>query len=93
MSNKESEKAMKINLDKNLPRYPEFKDSIRRTPSRGFHLTQAQTKIAIKNALRYVPEELHEILAPEFMEELRIYGRIYAYRLQHCPLHESIWAA
>ena len=93
MSNKESEKAMKINLDKNLPRYPEFKDSIRRAPSRGFHLTQAQTEIAIKNALRYVPEELHEILAPEFMEELRIYGRIYAYRLQHCPLHESIWAA
>lgn len=82
MSNKESEKAMKINLDKNLPRYPEFKDSIRRAPSRGFHLTQAQTEIAIKNALRYVPEELHEILAPEFMEELRTYGRIYAYRFR-----------
>ena len=32
------------------------------------------------NALRYVPEELHETLAPEFLEELKTRGRIYAYR-------------
>ena len=42
--------------------------------------TKEQTKIALKNALRYVPEELHEKLAPEFMEELTTRGRIYAYR-------------
>ena len=34
----------------------------------------------MKNALRYVPEELHKTLAPEFMEELTTRGRIYAYR-------------
>ena len=33
-----------------------------------------------KNALRYVPEELHKDLAPEFMEELLTRGRIYGYR-------------
>ncbi len=33
------------------------------------------------NALRYVPEELHEELAPEFLEELLTRGgRIYGYR-------------
>ena len=48
--------------------------------SRGFSLTPAQTETALKNALRYVPENLHEILAPEFLHELVTYGRIYAYR-------------
>lgn len=32
------------------------------------------------NALRYIPVELHEKLAPEFMEELLTRGRIYGYR-------------
>ena len=36
--------------------------------------------MALKNALRYIPKELHETLAPEFMEELRTRGRIYGYR-------------
>ena len=31
-------------------------------------------------ALRYIPVELHEKLAPEFMEELLTRGRIYGYR-------------
>ncbi len=36
----------------------------------------------MKNALRYVPEEYHEALLPEFLEELRTRGRIYAYRFR-----------
>ena len=35
---------------------------------------------ALKNALRYLPESLHEKVAPEFLEELKTRGRIYAYR-------------
>ena len=38
--------------------------------------------VALKNALRYIPEELHEQLAPEFLEELRTRGRIYGYRFR-----------
>ncbi|MDF2592172.1 MAG: hutU [Clostridia bacterium] len=72
--------AMTIKLDNQLPNMLEFQPGIRRAPSRGFRLTQAQTEIALKNALRYVPEELHEVLAPEFLDELVKYGRIYAYR-------------
>ena len=80
ISNYDISQAMTIKLDSNLPEAKEFVEGIRRAPDRGFSLTPAQTKIALKNALRYVPEELHEVLAPEFLEELRTRGRIYAYR-------------
>ncbi len=71
---------MKIALPNELPAYPEFREEIRRAPDRGFRLTAAQTRIALKNALRYIPKELHAQLAPEFLEELKTRGRIYAYR-------------
>lgn len=80
MNNLDIYNAMQVKLDNKLPEMPDFLPGIRRAPDRGFRLTQAQTETALKNALRYVPEELHEALAPEFMEELVKYGRIYAYR-------------
>ena len=60
LDNKTLEGAMKVRLDNEYPDYPKFEEGIRRAPDRGFRLTKAQTKIALKNALRYVPEELHE---------------------------------
>jgi len=80
MNNKAIDAALSIKLDAVLPPPPSFKEGIRRAPSRGFRLTKEQTKTALKNALRYVPEELHEKLAGEFLEELMTRGRIYAYR-------------
>ncbi len=65
-----------------LPSYPKFKEGIRRAPKREFTLSVDETKIALKNALRYVPEEWHEIVAPEFLEELLSKGRIYGYRFR-----------
>ncbi len=79
-TNQSIEKGMQIKLDKTLPEYPTFKEGIRRAPKREFTLTKNQTKIALKNALRYIPEELHETLAPEFLDELLTHGRIYGYR-------------
>jgi urocanate hydratase len=76
----EISKAMKIKLPDKLPPYPKFIDGIRRAPSRGFKLTSHQTKLALKNALRYIPPSLHENLAAEFIEELVSRGRIYGYR-------------
>lgn len=72
--------AMTIKLDAELPPDPVFEPGIRRAPSRGFRLTPEQTRLALRNALRYLPEELHAAAAPEFLEELHTYGRIYAYR-------------
>ena len=80
ISNHEIAKAMTIKLDLDYPEMPEFVEGIRRAPDRGFILTPEQTKVALKNALRYIPEEHHAKLAPEFLEELRTRGRIYAYR-------------
>ncbi len=80
MTNKEIGSAMTIKLDPVLPEYPVFKEGIRRAPMRELTLSDHEKKLAVKNALRYVPEELHEALAPEFMEELLTRGRIYGYR-------------
>ncbi|EJU23969.1 urocanate hydratase [Peptoanaerobacter stomatis] len=74
--------AMTIKLDDELPKMPKFVEGIRRAPDRGFRLTQAQTEIALKNALRYIPEKYHEELIPEFLEELTTRGRIYGYRFR-----------
>lgn len=63
-----------------LPPRKTFAPNIRRAPSRGYDLCVGDTVLAVKNALRYVPPTLHETLATEFLDELRTYGRIYAYR-------------
>ena len=73
---------MKMTLSNQLPEYPAFVEGIRRAPDRGYTLSPAQTATALKNALRYIPVDLHEKLAPEFLEELRTRGRIYGYRFR-----------
>ena len=80
MNNIEIGNAMTIKLDPVLPEYPTFKEGVRRAPKRELTLNEREIKLALKNALRYVPEELHERLAPEFLEELMTRGRIYGYR-------------
>lgn len=80
IKNKDISNAMTIKLPNILPEMPKFQDGIRRAPDRGFNLTNPQAEIALKNALRYIGEEFHSILAPEFMKELVSTGRIYGYR-------------
>ncbi len=78
-------KAMSIRLDEviaSLPPMPEFAEGIRRAPKRRFSLSPDDTVLALKNALRYVPEKWHGTLAPEFLNELLTTGRIYAYRFR-----------
>ncbi len=54
--------SMKIRLDGPLPEPEAFCEGIRRAPDRGCRLTQNQTAVALKNALRYIPEEYHEVM-------------------------------
>lgn len=78
-------KAMKIKLEDmfdDLPEMPEFADGIRRAPTRHFTLNSNDIRLALKNALRYIPEKWHQQLAPEFLEELLTRGRIYGYRFR-----------
>ena len=80
---KEIAAAMSVKLDFDvLPEKATFQEGIRRAPDRGFRLTQAQTEIALKNALRYIPKKFHQELIPEFLEELKTRGRIYGYRFR-----------
>ncbi|MDD5062515.1 MAG: urocanate hydratase [Candidatus Marinimicrobia bacterium] len=65
-----------------LPSPKEFIPGIRRAPNRGYFLSKSETILALKNALRYVPPEWHDTLAPEFLDELRTMGRIYGYRFR-----------
>lgn len=82
MESSEITKSMKIRMDSQLPDMPEMDRHIRRAPDRGFRLSLAQTKTALKNALRYIPENHHEALIPEFLNELDTRGRIYGYRFR-----------
>ncbi|MBS3765026.1 urocanate hydratase, partial [Candidatus Bipolaricaulota bacterium] len=72
--------AMRIKLPQELPEETEFREGIRRAPKRELNLSEEEMELALKNALRYIPPELHEDLAPEFAEELLTRGRIYGYR-------------
>jgi urocanate hydratase len=67
---------------KELPKKKPFQEGIRRAPKREFVLTEEETTLAMKNALRYIPEEWQDELAKEFLEELLTKGRIYGYRFR-----------
>src|SRR6056297_2436755 len=72
--------AMTIRLPDELPEAVQFEEGIRRAPRRELTLNKREMKLALKNALRYIPEHLHEQIAPEFFEELKTKVRIYGYR-------------
>ena len=69
-----------------LPALQPYDTTINHAPKRKDILTPEEKKLALRNALRYFPKELHAQLAPEFAEELRQYGRIYMYRYR--PTYE-----
>jgi len=64
-----------------LPQPKVYDTSINHAPKRKAILTAEETKLALKNALRYFDKKDHATLLPEFKEELETYGRIYMYRL------------
>ena len=80
MKNQHIASAMRIALSDELPSVKSFKPGIRRAPRRKLTLNRDEMALALKNALRYIPEPLHETMAPEFLEEIKTMGRIYGYR-------------
>jgi len=59
---------------------------VNHAPIRKEILNSNEKKLALRNALRYFDERHHAVLAPEFAEELKRYGRIYMYRFM--PKHK-----
>ncbi len=72
--------AISFKLPDILPSEKKFREGIRRAPNRGLNLNQNEIVTAMKNALRYIPDHLHDEIIPEFLEELITTGRIYGYR-------------
>ncbi len=65
-----------------LPEGQAFDKNLNHAPKRKEILNAAEKKLAIRNALRYFDKKHHAVLAKEFAEELRTYGRIYMYRFR-----------
>jgi urocanate hydratase len=86
---RERTKAFKEQIIEGIPEYlPDvrpYDEEVNHAPKRKEILTAPEKKLALENALRYFSPKFHSILAPEFMQELNDYGRIYMYRFR--PLY------
>lgn len=78
----EFKKMIREGIPDNLPEPAQYDPNLNHAPKRKDILSITEKKLAVKNALRYFPEKFHRILAPEFAQELRDYGRIYMYRFR-----------
>ncbi len=71
-----------------LPEHPGHDLNVNHAPKRKDILTPEEKRLAVRNALRYFPKKHHPVLAPEFAEELRTFGRIYMHRFRPAyPIH------
>lgn len=82
ISLREFQNQIKQGIPKKLPVLQLQDTAIDHAPKRRDVLTQQDKKLAIKNALRYFPKNYHKVLADEFADELKTYGRIYMYRFR-----------
>lgn len=75
-------KSVMEGIPAELPATQPFDNSVSHAPVRKDILTAEEKKLALRNALRYFNPVHHKILAPEFADELKKYGRIYMYRFR-----------
>ncbi len=103
MQSTEFKSAIQEGIPAILPGKKYYNLAVNHAPKRKDILNRAEKKLAVQNALRYFSPEHHATLAPEFLDELQQYGRIYMYRfrpeyeMKARPLedypHQSIQAA
>jgi urocanate hydratase len=65
-----------------LPPLKKFDPDVSHAPKRKDILSADEKRLAIENALRYFHPRHHSILADEFSNELKTFGRIYMYRFR-----------
>ncbi len=86
MTREEFQSAILEGIPATLPPARPIDPSVSHAPKRKDILSTKEKKLALRNALRYFPASLHTMLATEFLEELKTYGRIYMYRFR--PTYE-----
>lgn len=69
-------------IPQQLPEAQPRETTINHAPKRKDSLSAEEKKLAIRNALRYFDKQHHAVLAKEFADELKTYGRIYMYRFR-----------
>lgn len=82
MTLQEFQNDLRQGIPTTLPAPKPYDTTVNHAPKRKDILTDKEKKLALKNALRYFDPSLHATLAPEFMQELHDYGRIYMYRFR-----------
>ena len=80
MNSEEFKNSILAGIPDEVPIPPEYDTTVNHAPRRKDILTPDEKKLAVRNALRYFRKEHHPVLAPEFLDELSRYGRIYMYR-------------
>ncbi|MFZ5553042.1 MAG: urocanate hydratase [Bacteroidota bacterium] len=75
-------KLVVAGIPQRLPAPKPHDPTLNHAPKRKDILSAEEKKLALKNALRYFPKKFHAVLAKEFSEELKTYGRIYMYRFR-----------
>ena len=65
-----------------LPPIRELDNSVPHAPKRPQVLDENERRLAIENSLRYFPKDWHQVLAPEFLDELNRLGHIYMHRFR-----------
>ncbi|SNR70584.1 urocanate hydratase [Lutibacter agarilyticus] len=73
---------IKQGIPTELPKIRPYNQEINHAPKRKEILSKNEKELALKNALRYFDEKHHTVLAKEFLNELKEYGRIYMYRFR-----------
>ncbi len=82
MTTEEFRSAIRAGIPAELPAPKPYDTTVNHAPRRKKILSPEEERLALRNALRYFPAEQHAVLAPEFADELRRYGRIYMYRFR-----------
>ncbi len=82
MESNKFQKTVLQGIPNELPESQPYDKNINHAPVRKDILSTEEKRLALKNALRYFDKKHHAILAPEFAEELKKYGRIYMYRFK-----------
>jgi len=78
----EFQSAIKQGISANLPQPLPYDTDVNHAPIRKDILSESDKKLAVRNALRYFDVQNHTVLAKEFADELKKYGRIYMFRFR-----------
>jgi len=80
MNQEDFRAAVLEGIPEGLPEPKPYDPALNHAPRRKDILSAEEKKLAVRNALRYIPRKHHLVMAGELAGELKRFGRIYMYR-------------